>query len=249
MKCFKRSLCIILAVLMTGAITSCSSKNAGGEMQAEPVNLSQPQERDREKRQGDIFVSPSGNDENDGTVGSPVKTVEKALELAKKLNKDEKIISFAKGEYSVSALTLKGDYGNTVFYAEDEVIFNGGVTLIPSDFTDYKDNIKMLDLKKYGVTQEQIGQVRAFGAYNTAEKYDEAGSLYCELFCDGERMTLSRYPNQGEENLRTGKIIDNGDSKEIYTSSGTQQNPDWADMKNPRGGTFAVDEELAQRIK
>ncbi|MGN0534706.1 MAG: right-handed parallel beta-helix repeat-containing protein [Eubacterium sp.] len=249
MKYFKRSLCIILAVLMTGAITSCSSKNTSGEMQAEPVNLSQPQKREREKRQGDIFVSPSGNDDNDGTAGSPVKTVEKALELAKKLNKDEKIISFAKGEYSVSALTLKGDYGNTVFYAEDEVIFNGGVTLIPSDFTDYKDNIKMLDLKKYGVTREQIGQVRAFGAYNTAEKYDEAGSLYCELFCDGERMTLSRYPNQGEENLRTGKIIDNGDSKEIYTNSGTQQNPDWADMKNPRGGTFAADKALTQRMK
>ncbi|MGN1194631.1 MAG: right-handed parallel beta-helix repeat-containing protein, partial [Acutalibacteraceae bacterium] len=76
----------------------------------------------------------------------------------------------------------------------------------------------------------------------------ESGSLYCELFCDGERMTLSRYPNEGE-NLLTGKILDNGDSKEIYTNSGTQQNPEWADMKNPRGGTFSADKELTERMK
>lgn len=180
---------------------------------------------------------------------TPVKTVERALELSKDFSsQEEKVIYFSAGEYSVNSLNLTDEYKNTVFYADDEVIFNGGVTLNLSDFSDYKDNIKMLDLKAYGVTQEQIGQIRAFGAYNTDEKYDESGSLYCELFCDGERMTLSRYPNEGEENLRTGRIIDNGDSKEIYTSSGTQQNPDWQDMKNPRGGTFAVDKEVLNRI-
>ncbi|MGN0447421.1 MAG: right-handed parallel beta-helix repeat-containing protein [Acutalibacteraceae bacterium] len=248
MKYFKKFLCVMLVVLMTGTMISCGSKNTFEKMQIEPVNLSQVSQREREKRQGDIFVSPSGNDENDGTSKNPVKTVQKALELSQKLNKDEKVISFAKGEYSVSSVTLTDKHSETVFYAQDEVVFNGGVTLIPSDFTDYNDNIKMLDLKKYGVTREQIGQVRAFGAYNTAQKYDEAGSLYCELFCDGKRMTLSRYPNQGEENLKTGKIIDNGDSKEIYTNSGTQQNPDWENMKNPRGGTFGADKTLTERM-
>ncbi|MGN1328093.1 MAG: right-handed parallel beta-helix repeat-containing protein [Eubacterium sp.] len=247
MKSFKKLFCILLAVLMTGAITSCSSKNTFEKMQVEPVNLSEPQQREKEKRQGDIFVSPNGSDENTGTEGKPVKTVQKALELAKSLDKEEKVISFESGEYSVSALTLTSDYNNIVLYAEDEVIFNGGVTLNTSDFVTYKDNIRMLDLKKYGVTQEQMGQVRAFGQFNTAEKYDEAGSIYCELFCDGERMTLSRYPNEGEY-LKTGEIIDNGDSRETYTSSGTQQNPEWENMKNPRGGTFAVDKDVSNRM-
>lgn len=249
MKCFKKSVCIILAVLIALTMASCSSNNAVFIKQADPVNLSQPQERAREQREKDIFVSPDGDDNNDGTEQNPVKTVERALELSKDFSsQEEKVIYFSAGEYSVNSLNLTDEYKNTVFYADDEVIFNGGVTLNLSDFSDYKDNIKMLDLKAYGVTQEQIGQIRAFGAYNTAEKYDESGSLYCELFCDGERMTLSRYPNEGEENLRTGRIIDNGDSKEIYTSSGTQQNPDWQDMKNPRGGTFAVDKEVLNRI-
>lgn len=248
MKRFKKSVCIMLAVLIAAAMTSCSANNTQSEKQSEPVNLSQPQKREREQRQKDIYVSIAGNDNNDGTEQKPVKTVERALELSKAVASEEKVIYFSAGEYSVNSLTLTNEHKNTVFYADDEVIFNGGVTLNPSDFADYKDNIKMLDLKKYGVTQEQIGQIRAFGAYHTAEKYGEDGNLYCELFCDGERMTLARYPNVGEENLRTGKIIDNGDSKEIYTKSGTQQNLEWQDMKNPRGGTFAVDKEVSNRM-
>lgn len=248
MKRFKKSLCIMLAVLIAAAMTSCSTNNTQSEKQPEPVNLSQPQKCEREPRQKDIYVSIAGDDNNDGTEQKPVKTVERALELSKAVALEEKVIYFSAGEYSVNSLTLTNEHKNTAFYADDEVIFNGGVTLNPSDFADYKDNIKMLDLKKYGVTQEQIGQIRAFGAYHTAEKYGEDGSLYCELFCDGERMTLARYPNVGEENLRTGKIIDNGDSKEIYTKSGTQQNPEWQDMKNPRGGTFAVDKGVSTRM-
>lgn len=249
MKNFKMALCILMSVMFTGLMmTSCSSQSQMGEIQPTPTGLSVAESRQREKLQGDIFVSTKGNDSNSGTKESPVKTVQRALELAEKLNKEEKVISFEGGEYSVSSLTLTKDNDNTVFYAEDEVTFNGGVTLNTSDFVTYKDNIKMIDLKKYGVTKEQIGQVRAFGQFNTAEKYDEAGSIYCELFCDGERMTLSRYPNEGEY-LKTGEIIDNGDSKETYTNSGTQQNPEWEDMKNPRGGTFAVNKEVTQRMK
>lgn len=248
MKHFIKLIFFILAVLLAGFMSSCSAKKT--EIPPAPVDLSRPKQREREPRlKKDIFVSTAGNDKNDGTQQNPVRTVERALELAKKYGEEEKIICFSSGEYNISSLTLANDCNNTVFFADGDVTFNGGITLKPSDFENYNDNIKMLDLKKYGVTQEQIGRVRAFGAYNTAEKYDESGSLYCELFCDGKRMTLSRYPNDGEENLKTGKIIDNGDSKEIYTNSGTQQNPDWQDIKNPRGGTFTVDNELINRIK
>lgn len=247
MKHIKKLFCVLLAGLLAGLMVSCSAQSEMGEIQPVPASLSEPQRQEREKMQGDIFVSPSGDDKNSGTVQSPVKTVERALELAKDLNKAEKVIFFEGGEYSVSSLKLTQSDAGTVFYAENEAVFNGGVTLSPDDFVQYKDNIKMLDLKKCGVTQEQIGQIRAFGQYNTAEKYGEAGSLYCELFCGGERMTLARYPNAGE-NLKTGEIIDNGDSKETYTSSGTQQNPEWENIKNPRGGTFAADRELTERM-
>ncbi|MGN1194605.1 MAG: DUF1565 domain-containing protein, partial [Acutalibacteraceae bacterium] len=190
MKNFKKALCILLSVLLVGLTSACSAKSKMSEAQPTPAGLSVPEQSERRKLQGDIFVSPDGDDKNSGTEKSPVKTVQRALQLAESMDKEEKVIYFSKGEYTVSSLKLSEKDNGTVFYAEDEVIFNGGVTLDASDFTEYQDNIKMLDLSKYGVTKEQIGQVKAFGQYNTAEKYGESGSLYCELFCDGERMTL-----------------------------------------------------------
>lgn len=250
MKHFKKVLCLVLTVSFLFSLAACGGKSIQmGEKVETPVNLSNPQPRAREIKTGDIFVSPKGDDKNDGTKENPVKTVDRALALARSLESQEKVIYFAKGEYALSAITLTAADKGTVFYGEDGgVILNGGVTLDTADFTTYRDNIQVLDLAKYGVTRERIGDVKAFGQFNQAEKYDEAGSLYCELFFDGARMTLSRYPNADEESLKTGKIIDNGDSKEIYTSAGTQQNPDWADMKNPRGGTFGADKAVTDRI-
>lgn len=214
---------------------------------AAPTNLSVTTKTDRTVTEGDIFVSTNGDDKNSGTKDLPVKTVDRALELASASSKGETVISFYAGEYRISPIQLKSSRVTLSAY-DGEVIFNGGVTLSPKDFQPYKDNIKVLDLKNYGVTKESIGKVRAFGQYNTAEKYGEEGNLYCEVFCADERMTLARFPNVGEDNLKTGKIIDNGDSKETYTSKGTQTNPDWDTMVNPKGGTFAVDENTAKRI-
>lgn len=249
MKKLKKWLCASMSLVIALSLTACGKQTGITELLDAPKNLSTPEVRERTVMNGDIFVAPDGNDANTGTKESPVKTVNRALELARELKKEQKVIAFAAGEYSVTAVKLTAADNGTVFYGESgEVTFNGGVTLDISDFAEYRDNIKVLDLAKYGVTKERIGDVKAFGQFNQAEKYDEAGSLYCELFFDGERMTLSRYPNADEENLKTGKIIDNGDSRETYTNEGTVQNPDWADMKNPRGGTFGADKAITDRI-
>lgn len=61
-----------------------------GERLAEPTNLSAPQQRDREEKQGDIFVSPTGDDANPGTAESPVRTPQRAVELARSLSQEER---------------------------------------------------------------------------------------------------------------------------------------------------------------
>lgn len=248
MKRFKKIICFLLPACLLTSFAACSQSPKMGDRLAEPTNLSAPQQRDREEKQGDIFVSPTGDDANPGTAESPVRTPQRAVELARSLSQEEKVISLADGEYNISAITLTQEDSGITFYAENEAVFNGGLTLDPADFKPYDGNILVLDLSQYGVTPDRIGDVRAFGQYNTAEKYDAAGSLYCELFCNNERMTLSRYPNKGEY-LYTGKIVDNGDSKEVYTSSGTQTNADWETMKFPRGGTFEVSSDVVERVK
>lgn len=244
----KKTLCLLLALWLVFAFAACSSQNAMADRQVAPVNLAVQEPRAREQKQGDIYVSPSGSDENPGTKEQPVQTPQRAVELARALDKAEKVIYFADGEYRISALTLTAEDSGITFFAENGAVFNGGLTLDPADFEPYKDNIQVLDLSKYGVTAERIGQVRAFGQYNQAAKYNAEGSLYCELFCDNVRMTLARYPNAGEY-LYTGKILDNGDSKEVYTDQGTETNPDWETMQNPRGGTFEADKAVTDRVK
>lgn len=248
MKRFKKIICFLLPACLLTSFAACSQSPKMGERLAEPTNLSAPQQRDREEKQGDIFVSPTGDDANPGTAESPVRTPQRAVELARSLNQGEKVISLADGEYNISAITLTQEDSGITFYAENQAVFNGGLTLDPADFKPYEGDILVLDLSQYGITPDRIGNVRAFGQYNTAEKYDAAGSLYCELFCNNERMTLSRYPNKGEY-LYTGKIVDNGDSKEVYTSAGTQTNADWETMKFPRGGTFEVSSDVVERVK
>ena len=218
------------------------------DKQAAPVNLAVPEQRTREQKAGDIYVSPSGSDRNPGTKEQPVQTPQRALELARDLDREEKVIFLEDGEYPITSLTLTAEDSGVTFFAENNAVFNGGLKLDLKDFQDYRGNIKVLDLSAYGVTSERIGQMRAFGQYNQAEKYDADGSLYCELFCDNERMTLARYPNDGEY-LYTGKILDNGDSKEVYTDNGTETNPEWETLKNPRGGTFEADKEVTDRVK
>lgn len=244
----KKVISILLCVSFVMFFASCSSQKTMAEKQEVPNNLAVPKSLTRENKTGDIYVSADGDDKNSGTKESPVKTPQRAVELAEKMNKSEKVIYFSKGEYSVNSINLTEKDSNITFFAENNVVFNGGFTLDTNDFKDYKNNIKVLDLTKYGITAEKIGQVRAFGQFNQAEKYNEAGSIYCELFCDDIRMTLARYPNENEY-LYTGKILDNGDSKEVYTSKGTETNKEWDTLKNPRGGTFEAKKEVTDRAK
>lgn len=248
MKRFKRMICLLLPACMLAALASCAQTPRMGEALAAPANLSVPQQRERESAQGDIFVAPDGDDSNPGTAERPVRTPQRAVELARGLDGDGKTICLAEGTYTVSPMTLTQADSGLTFYAQGNVILNGGLSLDSADFRPYQGEIRVLDLAEYGVTAEQIGQMRAFGQYHTAEKYDAAGSLYCELFCGDQRMTLARYPNQGEY-LYTGKIVDNGDSREVYTSSGTQTNADWETMKFPRGGTFEAEPEVIERVR
>lgn len=92
------------------------------EMQPAPSNLSVPKQRAREQKTGDIFVSPTGDDANDGSAQAPVRTPQRALALARKLAKQEKVISLEGGNYPISALTLTAEDSGVTFLRK-----NGGV--------------------------------------------------------------------------------------------------------------------------
>lgn len=91
--------CLIMSALIF--LTTSVSDMIVWKNRDVPTNLAVQEVRQREMKEGDIFVSPDGNDENDGSKSAPVKTPQRALELARSLDGEEKVIFFADGVYNL----------------------------------------------------------------------------------------------------------------------------------------------------
>ena len=154
------------------------------------------------------------------------------------------------GEYKITQIIFDERDSNTTYRSRDGgVILNGGMRLDPKAFTAWEKNanIKIIDLAKLGLTAGDWGKLYSYGSHGTADKYDGGvGPLPCELFYNGRRCTIARYPN-GDEWLKVGAVIDNGDTIETY-GNGTMRNPEWENLRNPRGGTFAMNKKTADRV-
>jgi len=140
------------------------------------------------------------------------------------------------GEYSIEHIEFDARDRDTTYRSRDGgVLLNGSTRLDPEDFTqwDKNESIKVIDLTKLGLSADDWGEFYAYGWASAARKYDNGvGPLPCELYVNGVRCTLARYPN-GEDNfLKTGKVLDPGDT---------------SDVRNPRGGTFQMDAKTARR--
>lgn len=218
----------------------------------------------------DFYVSKNGSDTNDGSKDAPFLTIEKAIEAVRntdKTGKDGISVCVAEGEYRVSSIVFtKEDSGTkecpVTYYADGEVILNGGATLSPGDFIsvkeypeiakrlsdEAKEKVLVLDLTKapYSLSADDWGKIFAIGSYNTAGKYDGdyTGPLYCELFVNDKRQTLARYPDEGF--LHTEKVLLTGKG---YESDGaTTKVENWDEIRNPESDIYEISPELAQRI-
>jgi len=160
------------------------------------------------------------------------------------------------GEYSITQIVFDERDRDTTYRSRDGgVVLNGGVSLDPADFETPDDtvlerlspkarrSVRVIDLTAMGLTAEDWGRLYATGAFNTSYKYDDAeGPAPCSLYYNNKRCTTARYPNSGEW-LIVGEVIDIGDPQEFY---GTFYEG-WDQLRNPRGGTFAMDKKAAAR--
>lgn len=133
----------------------------------------------------DIFVSPSGNDSNDGTKNLPLRTITSAQQLALNLleigEESEITVWLSSGTYSISeplvfkSLNSKGENVSLVFKAQkgDSPVISGGVEI--TGWTKNADGIWEADLP--GVLEGESG--------------------FRELFIEGKRAIRARFPNEG----------------------------------------------------
>ncbi len=206
-----------------------------------------------------IYVSPDGKDDNTGSERMPFATPARATaEVRRFVSKGLECpvtVYFHAGNYKVEGIEMTAEHSGSKdcpvtykSFGDGEVVFNGGVMLRNEDFlpvTDEKvlarfkpevrEKVKVLDLKKYGLTLGEIGKVYAFGTATTASKFDD-GTVGCaaELFWGDERMTNARYPNEGYTEIVS--VVDHGDDPRKVTVC-------------PKGGTVTVSDEVREEMK
>ena len=216
-------------------------------------------------KSADFYVSVNGDDSSDGTLEKPFKTIKRAQQAVRKAieNSDESktaiTVAIMAGTYYETGIEFdeKDSSKNTAVtytsYGNGDVILCGGKILSSADFSSVDgetakrlnsqavDKVKMIDLKKYGLTKSDYGKIKATGGFNTEGFYDNVATENpCELFFNGKRMTLSRYPNNGY--ITVGNVKDNGDYYD-------EKNQSWFKTRNKKGGTFAIDEDAYNRVK
>ncbi len=219
----------------------------------------------------DFYVSVEGNDENDGSLNKPFKTIERARDAVRsidKTGKTEVVVGIMAGDYRTNGITFtaedSGTEGGPIRYCKygaGEVVINGGVALNPEDFTEVSDegmlarlndeakkNVLQVDLSKYGITADDYGKLYAIGSYNTAAKYDGdyVGGIYSEIFFNDIRMDMARYPDKNADYLYTEEVVFTGEGRE---KNGNQtRDEDWDNKRNHLSDIYRINDELAGRI-
>lgn len=226
-----------------------------------PVTISSWKDESFTNLVGDIYVGTSGSDENAGTEDSPFLTLNRAMQEVANIDKtgrDKIVVCVESGDYNISSLNFNNNHGgddncNVIYTAYNgEVKLNAGIKLNQNDFisaSNYdfiaerlndnaKENVAIIDLKSssYGLTSADWGKLFPIGTYNTANRYagETTGPMFSELFINGERQSLARYPNNGY--IYTNKVVSSGKNCENIENG------------DPAGDVYKVDEALAKRI-
>ena len=128
----------------------------------------------------DLVVSPDGDDSNAGTLGAPLKTLERAKEILRTTDTDEQItVWFREGTYTINNIVefTSEDKDNVLYrsYPNEKVYFSGSKDIS-------------------GWSETTINGVRAFV---TDCKVDSDEDYFRSLFKGDKRLSRSNYPKEG----------------------------------------------------
>ena len=276
---FKKIAASALAVAMSGTVlASCSQPNTDALL---PFNEEEVTRYTSavENSALTLYVDSNANDGGDGSESAPFKTVPEAQAKIRELKAGDGLpvggvtVLVKDGEYKLdTGLTFTEEDSGTAespitYVSESEfgAVLTGGLILSAEDFEPLnseerskllddtaKDKVVKVDLKEYGLTETDWGLLYSRGSAWGGSYDNGVGPVESEIFINGERQTLARYPNDGF--IETYKVIDTGISHEYYTSiefnsRGTAivayEN---YSLKNPQGGIFTVRDDICQRM-
>jgi Right handed beta helix region len=187
----------------------------------------------------EIFVAPAGSDENSGTREKPLATLSRAVEIfrAEKSNTPN-TIWLRSGNYS-QRQTLEltaADSSLTIRSAENEnAILSGGRTLTAKDFhpvTDAGTLARITPAARGKVLQLDLAALGISHRKTYPDIFNDSGNLL-ELYFNGARMPLSRFPNDGYMTMK--RVLNNAGG----VTNKSWENAVWENVNpNGPGGTF-----------
>lgn len=204
----------------------------------------------RDSKAADFFIAPDGNDTDSGTIISPWHTLPGARDALRKLRKAGPLgtvpinVNLRQGQYNLSSTFLlqsedSGMPGAPIVYRaykDEPVYITGGRQIDKNAFAPVMDDkvLSRLDEKTRSHLLRADLKALGFADFPEFSSPEMNGGATVELFYNGQRMTLARWPNQ--DWAKCGKIIDKGSM------------PRWGDKEN-RGGTFEFQGNRPERWK
>ncbi len=163
----------------------------------------------------EIHVTMDGDDSNAGTKGEPVRTIGKAKEMVRQ--------EVADGAKEVNVLI-----GNGIWYLEDGVVFNqddGGTD-------ECRVTYKTMDEDDPAIL---MGGIKLQGWEKSGEDIWEAkipeGKKATQIFENGKRVQLARYPDEGY--LEIEGAVEDANQSSFYYKEGDLSPEKW-DMSEAR---------------
>lgn len=172
---------------------------------------------------GLVFVATNGRDDAEGTIDSPLATLQAAQQKVRAMKDSGQypggITVFVRGGvYNISKpLVLTKEDSDVTWrnYEDETVTFTGGITVSGSKFqkvtdqetlnrivdTGARDYLYSLDLKQYGI--QDPGEPYLFGSYGYNNSITSLGLVTkpeapaMEIMFNSKPMTPARYPNDG----------------------------------------------------
>ncbi len=248
----------LAAVMALTVLASCSSDPDLSALL--PFNLEHKYSAEVEGVAMTIYVDCNVETTGDGSENAPFKTIPEAQAKIVEMKTSEAglpdggiRVLLATGTYNPMSVTMEngGTSECPIYYVSEEergATFTDATVLYSKDFeaisSDEKsrltgeaaDKVVKVDLKKYGLTEGDWGQIYTIGTYHLASKYEGAtGNAWADLYFDNAKMTLARYPNEGW--IYTGEIVDAGSNKDT-----PQDDPNYYN-----GATFTITDEFAEK--
>ena len=211
-----------------------------------------------------IYVDANAKEGGDGSEKAPFKTITEAQAKIREMKAGEGLpvggvtVLVKDGAYrlSESLIFTEEDSGTAespiTYVSESEfgAVLTGGLILSADDFEPLnedeksrliddaaKNKVVKVDLSKYGIAVDEIETI---------------GSNSMEIFIDGQRSALARYPN--EDFIRTKDVIFVGDVHEAFTDIDFDERGEayyvegYDGSIHNRGGIFTLADDIIERI-